>query len=446
MAAVIIISIAIATATYFLGSITETYIIDHFLMTPEKLAERVDAKFDDLQDYIKKEDVEGTDIKKINKWIKTKKQIYISISTDDKIVLESAWWDFSINETPDDVISTVDRTYSQDPEFEFVPSNNNREIKFVDGTYYVYIEDFLDYKLYVVVNNAILIFSFFVLLVLILSYNRHTTKRVIKLYKEVKMVSEEGLYQSISSHGNDELGALANGVDNMRESIIEELANEEMAWNANCQLITAMSHDIRTPLTSLIGYLDIIQGEKYKSPEELKKYINSCSNKALQLKDLSDKMFEYFLVYGKQDVVLEKEIFSVEILFEQIVGEHVLELESQGYDISIEVDGQERYISTEITYIRRLFDNLFSNMIKYADKQKPILIRATFAGEFLIFNFSNYIRKDAGKVESTRIGIKTCETICERLGATFSCGEKENIFNTTIGFKIFDKEEVEDDK
>ena len=73
----------------------------------------------------------------------------------------------------------------------------------------------------------------------------------------------------------DEIGTLAASVDSMRNSIVETMRSEKAAWNSNTALITAMSHDIRTPLTSLVGYLDIIEGGKYKSEEELIHYIKS---------------------------------------------------------------------------------------------------------------------------------------------------------------------------
>ena len=82
---------------------------------------------------------------------------------------------------------------------------------------------------------------------------------------------------------------------------MDRMNSERAAQEANNQLITSMSHDIRTPLTSLIGYLDIISGHKYKNEQELQKYIGSCSDKAVQLKDLSDKLFQYFLVYNNEE-------------------------------------------------------------------------------------------------------------------------------------------------
>ena len=100
--------------------------------------------------------------------------------------------------------------------------------------------------------------------------------RIITLASEVQQVSDGKLDYEIHSFHNDEIGTLSTSVDNMRNSIIQKHQNEKEAWEANTQLITAMSHDIRTPLTSMIGYLDIIEGKKYKSQEELDKYIASC--------------------------------------------------------------------------------------------------------------------------------------------------------------------------
>lgn len=439
MAIVIVISIVIAVSSYLLLSNLEFYVIGNFFMPKEKLEERIDGKFDSLKKEIDKKNLKGNDIEEINDWIKTEKHIYLSISTEDRLILETAWWDFSIDQGSDEIVNDNDIDVEEKKEDEkYLETINNRKVKFADRSYYVYIDDYIDYKIYLVVDNIILAFSFILLLALILIYNRHITNRVIKLYKEVNVISEENLDEKITTQGYDELGALADGVDDMRKSIIEKLANEKIAWNANCQLITAMSHDIRTPLTSLIGYLDIIKGEKYRSEEELSKYVNSCRNKALQLKDLSDKMFEYFLVYGKQDVVLEKEVFSVEVLFEQILGEHVMEMKSKGYEFEVEFQPESKSILTEVMYIKRLFDNIFSNMLKYADKNEKISLKATFAGDFLIFNFKNLISKNANKVESTMIGIKTCETICERLGATFNCGEEDGFYVTNIGFRVLD--------
>lgn len=93
----------------------------------------------------------------------------------------------------------------------------------------------------------------------------------------------------------------------MRCAIKERQQKEEEAGKANRELVTAMSHDLRTPLTSLLGYVDILQMEKGEDRGQQRKYLNSIRDKAYQIKELSDKLFEYFIVYGRKREELEAE-------------------------------------------------------------------------------------------------------------------------------------------
>ena len=75
------------------------------------------------------------------------------------------------------------------------------------------------------------------------------------------------------------------------------MKNEQMAVQANTDLITAISHDIRTPLTALLGYLDLAVEGQYDSEQTLKQYLHVSQEKALQLKSMTDELFQYFLVF-----------------------------------------------------------------------------------------------------------------------------------------------------
>ena len=91
-------------------------------------------------------------------------------------------------------------------------------------------------------------------------YTGRLTRRIINLSKEAAAVTAGDLERSITAPGNDELSALADSVDEMRRSVIERMGNEKRAWEANTELITAISHDIRTPMTAMLGYLGLLVG------------------------------------------------------------------------------------------------------------------------------------------------------------------------------------------
>ncbi|WP_346937045.1 histidine kinase dimerization/phospho-acceptor domain-containing protein [Clostridium sp.] len=100
------------------------------------------------------------------------------------------------------------------------------------------------------------------------------------LKSEIKILEGGNLTHEITINGDDELSSLAQGINEMRKSFIGRLESEDKARLANSELITAMSHDLRTPLTVLVGYLDIIKYNKYKTDENLRQYIHNSREKA----------------------------------------------------------------------------------------------------------------------------------------------------------------------
>ena len=86
----------------------------------------------------------------------------------------------------------------------------------------------------------------------------------------------------------------------------------------------------------------------------------------------------------------------------------------------------------------RLVDNLFSNISKYADKQRPITVNFTKEDKHICITLENYINTSAGTVESSGIGLKTCERIASRIGLDFEYEKGEELFKTTLRFPLAD--------
>ena len=91
---------------------------------------------------------------------------------------------------------------------------------------------------------------------------------------------------------------------------------------------------------------------------------------------------------------------------------------------------------TDISGLRRLFDNVFSNIMKYGDKREDIRVEAALNGTIVKIVVENHILEQAKKVESTRIGLKTCERICSDLQGIFRYTEEEHIFTVEITFPM----------
>ena len=271
-----------------------------------------------------------------------------------------------------------------------------------------------------------------VFLATVLLYDQHLTRTVQTLSRQVRQVSRGDLEMQIKPQTADEIGQLALDVDAMRLSIIDKLQREEEAWQANSQLITAISHDVRTPLTALMGYLEIISDESL-SPEERSAYLEVCKNNAHRLKSLTDELFGFFLVFGKPTPDQQPEEFDAVTLLDQVLLEHVMDLTQRGFQVETSTsDDLTGKLLVDLGHFRRIFDNLFSNVRKYADPACPVTISQRIDRGDLLVTISNHINQSQTRVESNRIGLQTCHKLVAAMGGEFNQSRTKETFSVEV--------------
>lgn len=324
---------------------------------------------------------------------------------------------------------------ASDTSLEYL-AKNFYSISFADGNIAVSIVDFTKNFITNIITVSGLFLAFLAFAVITLLYNHHITKRVIRLSGEVVHIGSGDLESHVTCKGNDEIALLANNVDKMRNSIISRLQSEQNAWAANYELITSMSHDIRTPLTTLIGYLEMLESSNNLTPEQYKKYVEISKNRAFQLKDMSDRLFQYFLVFGNPNLELQLTETDASILLQQIIYEHTAALENDGYTVNVEMFQESAYFSVDINHLQRLFDNIFSNIRKYGDKNKPVRITCAIENDSVRICVRNYTSTNSQKVASTRIGLQTCAKIVEQLKGNFEYITSQETFTVNITFPL----------
>ena len=437
LAAVIIMAGVISVGAFLLMGLIERQIIRSIGASEQVKTESVDDRFESLNTYIVEKNVEGDDTDMLQEWVRTQPYTEVIVSDRTGEIYSGGWVASTMRSSEEAGANNSDSTTLK----KDIPIEGedlyNRTVRFLDKDYFVYIDVYLEYRYKAIMDNVKLLLAGLIFLIIVLVYNSRVLKRIIDLSDKVNRITAGELDLEIEPGEPDEIGALAADINMMRSSVLEKMNSERAAQEANNQLITSMSHDIRTPLTSLIGYLDIISGHKYKTEEELQRYIGSCSDKAVQLKGLSDKLFQYFLVYNNEEQERELEELDAGILFQQFMIEHISELTQYGYEVELTDEIPENVmIDTETSAMQRLFDNLFSNIMKYADHDYPVVITAEIIENQIKIVLKNHITEDAGKVESTKIGVKTCKKIVDDLNGTFRALEEDGIYKTIILFRI----------
>lgn len=217
--------------------------------------------------------------------------------------------------------------------------------------------------------------------------------RLIRRYKQMQqrhIISE--LHYISSGHydhripfelGGD-LGKLIRSINALVDSTVEAIEEERRIEQSKDELITNVSHDIRTPLTSIIGYLGLIEENKYSSTEDLLKYTHIAYLKSKQMKLLVDDLFEYTKV-RQSNTPLSLVTFDMQQLIAQIVVDFELDAQEKKIIIDFTPCPPSLLMEGDTEKLVRVFDNLLSNALKYgADGTNIIILSKKIQNEVVI--------------------------------------------------------------
>ncbi len=238
--------------------------------------------------------------------------------------------------------------------------------------------------------------------------------------------------------GKDELSELAAGIDEMRCSIVKHQRAEDEIRSANSQLVTAMSHDLRTPLTSLLAFLEILDRDKVKDEEQRRHLIRQSLTQTMSIKSMADKLFEYFLVYTSEWEQPELETRDADELFAQFWQEYAFALESHGFTVKTDFNELSGSVVANLELLRRAFDNLYANLAKYAEPSEPIVIQYRRMESTALLTLVNTVSSQRESRESTNIGLNTCRRIMRMLGGSFKAKEAEGVFIAEVRLPFSD--------
>lgn len=261
-------------------------------------------------------------------------------------------------------------------------------------------------------------------------------RRIGVLSRETGILMAGNLEHSIHAEGRDELSALGEDIERLRQSVAARLAGEREAVSANSRLITSLSHDLRTPLTKLTGYLDILIYQKYQNQAEHDAFLRLASEKAAQLKALTDQLFDRAQV-DAPEAGLEHPPETVDgaALLGQLLAEQGGDLRREGFEVQLPV--LERsfplYLRTEDAV--RVFDNLFSNFKKYADPAFPIRIQAEDGPDTVKLRLENRAKTAPDRSDSRGVGVPTMKQLMARSGGTLEASLSEGVYVSTVVFR-----------
>ena len=274
-----------------------------------------------------------------------------------------------------------------------------------------------------VLNLSLLVsVGFFVILFLFLlgerlSYIRDILEGIDALQKgqENHMVPVEG---------NNELTQLAKAVNYLSKTQREVKQREQAISEEKEQFIRGLSHDIRTPLTSIMAYSELLAGQNDTALEEQARYLNLIHTKAGQIKEMTDLLLD-----GSKR---SPEYFeNACLLMEQLAEEFESMLEDD-FSVKTALTCPAFSATFDVQELQRIFDNLISNVQKYAAPDKPILLTISAENEQLIIRQENAVRKLDAPAEGYQIGLKSIQRIAQNYGGRVEVQQDDAMFMIRI--------------
>ncbi|WP_071130378.1 sensor histidine kinase [Enterococcus timonensis] len=185
-----------------------------------------------------------------------------------------------------------------------------------------------------------------------------------------------------------DLGRVIDSINGLVESTVTAIDEERKIEQSKDELITNVSHDLRTPLTSIIGYLGLIEDKQYHSEEEFLHYTHTAYLKAKQMKVLVEDLFEYTKV---RQPTTKINLMRVDLnqMMEQLAADFALEADKKGIAIEVSTTPMPFYIEADTEKLVRVFNNLLSNALKYGKGATVIEMDAQQVGTEAIITVRN---------------------------------------------------------
>lgn len=288
---------------------------------------------------------------------------------------------------------------------------------------------------------CMILFVVIIILIVKIVMMKKSTKEI---YIQFEQILKTDTNRLITISSNDrEMKKLADNINKQLKILRKEYLRYKQGDFELKTAITNISHDIRTPLTAICGYLDLLQDNADIAKTE--EYISIMKERAELMKQLTEELFRYSVILSDN-----KEPKTEEILINQILEDSIMDYYSilTRRGISPEIHMTEKQITAKLNkeYLARIISNLLNNAVKYSDGDLQITL--TDSGEMIFANTAKelssvqverlfdrfYTVKTARN--STGLGLSIARTLAEEMGGTISAEYKDYVLEIRLTFNL----------
>lgn len=301
-------------------------------------------------------------------------------------------------------------------------------------------------------QNKIVIVALIILDIFVCTYCYKSSKErglIIDIIKKISGGDIKAKVDTKTLHGdNKNLGEAVNSIQEAVNSAVDKSMKDE---RMKADLITNVSHDLKTPLTSIINYVDLLKKEIIDN-EKAQMYIGILDEKSQRLKQLTDDLVEASKI-SSGNVVLNMEKLNVKELLIQAVGEFQDKFDEKNLSVLDSYNGDDLCISADSRSIYRIVENLFTNIYKYALEGTRIYLDAMAYENDIVISVKNisakplnisvdelterFTRGDESRTtEGSGLGLSIAKSLTEAMGGQFKIQLDGDLFKVFIAFPV----------
>lgn len=411
------VSSLICIAVFFALNAGLNFLFVHYYEHSDFEQTHIRRQYENLQNYIDTHYISSQNLEQLKEWEKKQPVVLLELYADGTCIYSSVY-DVPVS------ISMLE---------ESTETTDMVTLKLADCLVSASLYSDFTYQFHVLGTAVSIIMALVLFILLFLHSSSRLIGYICRLNEEVQILEGGNLEYCVSEEGNDEITDLARSMNRMRVAFQQQMETEQQLYQSNRRLITEMSHDLRTPLTGIMLYLEILRTHRYETEEQLQRYLGIIEGKARHMKVLSDHLFEY----SAQEVHEKQEgIQSAEKAFCQELTSMQDELTAQGYTVESQLEWKSCYVQVNPEYIHRIIENIVSNIEKYAEKSAEVRIEMLYPDEYCGFSVTNTSLADRDSVESNGIGIESICTMMRQMNGSCSVERTDHAFEITILFPV----------
>ena len=389
-------------------------------LTSEDFLRRQDQRYlGSLEAYIQAESVTAWDADKLTQWVYGQPAVSIQVVRDGVVTYDSLFpnVDFS-------AYSMAGQTYEW---------GNYHELTFADGPATVWLYGYYYYQYDARLLVLALVLSFLVFLGVVMAGLQGTITYIRQLSREIGVMEGGTLNAPITIQGRDELTDLALSLDAMRDSFRRQGERERELTQANQRMVTEMSHDLRTPLTAILLYVELLR-RNGADPEKREEYLDRLEGKVEQMRTLADHLFRHALSSG-ETAEEETEAVTLEAGLGDALSELAACLAARGFRVEADLTWSGRPVAMDCAGAARVADNLTSNLLKYADPETPVRLTLLEREGFAGVRVTNGLRRSGIGADGSGVGLSSAARLMERMGGRLEHRTAGEEFQVTLLFR-----------